>query len=169
MASNDMRVNGRHGEYMWVEENEVCFKSGNAVHRLDKDAIVAFDIRNVEDARKAVMDATEVVGSWTDDMPSTNGKSVLLVGCGKDVCWVMEMTKSQRSNAIGFAREICPVVEEEPEYKLYAAIQTPKGALFTVGSIACVFGSFYTLSELQMPIVTLILAGLGIFMFINIK
>lgn len=170
MANNEMRVNGRHGESMWLEGDEVCFKSANTVHRLDKGAITTFDVMNVEDARKAVAEASEVAGTWTDDMPSTKGKSILLVACSKDLCWVMEATKSQSSNAIGFVREICPVVEDdEPEYKLYAAIQTPKGALFTVGSIACVFAAFYTLSVLEMPIITLVLAGLGIFMFINIK
>ena len=170
MAKNVARVNGRNGESMWRENDSISFKSNNVVHTLEVGDFTSFDILNVEDARKAVEYAGEdAVGAWTKEAGSTKGKSSLLVGTGKHVCWVMEITKNQAPNAISFARSVCPSDSEELEYKVYAAIQTPKGALFTVGSIGCAIGAYFALGTFGQPIVALILAGLCIYMFVHIK
>ena len=126
----------------------------------------------VEEARAEVESSAEAVGKWCEEKRGGKGKTLLLVGATKRQCWVMEVTKSQGPNAVAFAKEICPAEsgeEEELEYKLYAAIQTPKGALFTVGSIACALGAYYFLGQEQQPIIALVLAGLSIFMFVNVK
>lgn len=172
MAKNVMRVNGRHGESMSLEDGTVRFRSQNVTHQMKADEFRRFDIVSVEEAREAIEGTEEVAGAWCDQTPATKGKSLLLLGSGRGFCWVMEITKNQGSNAIAFARNVCPAQseeEEELEYKLYAAIQTPKGALFTVGSIACAFGAYYAVGVAQQPIVALILAGLCIFMFVNVK
>ena len=171
MAKSVSRVNGRNGESMWFEGDTVQFKSGNETHTAAKDDFDRFDILTAEDARKAVKEAREdALGAWAKDMPPTKGKTSFLVGTGKRLCWVMEVTKSQSPNALAFARRICePAEEDVPEFKLYAAIQTPKGALFTVGSIGCALAAYFVLGQAQQPIVALILAGLSIFMFVNIK
>lgn len=170
MAKTVTRVNGRGGESMWCEDDKVCFKSGNTVHTEKREDFEFFDVVNVEKAREKVGEARDVVGAWTEAMEGTKGKTVLLAGGGRGFCWVMETNKNQSPSAIGFAREICAAEEEEDlEYKLYAAIQTPKGAVFTIGSIGCTLGAYFVLSNFQNPIVALILAGLAIFMFVNIK
>lgn len=170
MAKTVARVNGRGGESMWLEDDKVFFKSQNETHEEKAEDFESFDILNVEDAREVVEGSRDAVGTWTQKMEGSKGKTVLLVGSGRGFCWVMETNKSQSPNAIRFARTVRPSDgDEELEYKLYAAIQTPRGALFAVGSIACTLGAFYAVSELQSALVALILAGLAIFMFVNVK
>lgn len=172
MAKNVLRVNGRNGESMWLENDKVFFRSENVTHELEVDDFTRFAILNVEEARAEVEAIKDPVGVWCDETPSTKGKSLLLTGVGKRHCWVMEVTKSQGPNAIAFAKEICPVETEEKEelqYRLYAAIQTPKGALFTVGSIVCAFAAYYFVGIQEQPVIGLICAGASIFMFVNVK
>ncbi len=172
MAKTVMRVNGKNGENMSIEDGVVRFKSENVVYDKDVEDFSSFDIINVEEARELVDAKRDVVGLWTKDTQSTKGKTSLLVGAGKGFCWVMEINKTQSQNAISLARSICPSASEEDEeleYKLYAAIQTPKGALFTVGSIGCALGAYFVLGNLQQPLIALVLAGLSIFMFVNVK
>ena len=171
MAKKVSRVIGRNGESMWMDDDVVHFKSGNVDYEADSSSFDRFVVMNVEDARKVAKKAgDDAVGIWSTKDQSSNGKTSLLVGTGKGILWIMEVTKNQAPNAATFAHAVCPSNEEdEPEYKLYAAIQTPKGALFTVGSIACAIAAYFVLERAQMPLLVLVLAGLSIFMFVNIK
>ena len=114
----------------------------------------------------------DAFGLWAyNKMPSSKGKSVYVVARDTTQRWVMEISKNQAPNAVRFCFSIVPKSkeEEEEEIKLYAAIQTPLGAVFTVGSIACVLGAYAAVSVFEQPIVALVLAAAAIYMFIKIK
>ena len=172
MAKNATRVNGRHGERMWLEDGIVRFKSQNETYEFPIGEFERFDILNVEEARGLVEQSRDLAGEWTKEQKSPNAKSLLLVGAGRGFCWVMEVTKSQGPTAISFARGICPSgskEEEAREYKLYAAIQTPRGGLCAVGSIACAFLAYYFVGIAKIAIVGLLCAALSIFLFTRVK
>jgi hypothetical protein len=171
MAKNVSRVNGRGGESMWCDGEELSFRTGGRVQRMPVGEIRTIDISNAEDAR-ALVQETELVpyGAWTEEMPTAKGKSDFVVATSDDSCWVMEINKNQSPNALSFVRGIKPVEKPKAEdFKLYAAIQTPLGAVFAVGSIVCVCLAIYFIFSAQMAIPGIIAAIAAIVMFVRVK
>lgn len=172
MAKNAKRVNGRHGECMWVEDALVRFKTSGETYELPIDEFEGFGIMNVADARARIEASRDVMGSWTHHQRRSNAKTLILVGYGVDFCCVMEVTKSQGPSALSFARGICPSgtkEEEQEEYKLYAAVQTPRGGMCVIGTIACALLAYYFVGVARLAIPGLICAALSIFLFIKAR
>lgn len=172
MAKTATRVNGRNNETMWVDRDELCFRSAGEVHRMSLAKLLTIGIKNIEVARAAAEDTErEPVGVWVTDMSSSGGKTDFLVVTDSESCWIMEINKSQAPNALQFVQGIRPYSEKElkEEKKEYAAVQTPLGAAFTLGSIICVFGAMFCVWTLELPLVGLALAAAAIVMFVNIK
>ena len=173
MAKQVTRINGKSGEVMEVADGAVSFRTGGTTHRMDADKVAVMEVMNAEDARAFVGESPQdTFGLWAyNKMPSSKGKSVYVVARDTTQRWVMEISKNQAPNAVRFCFSIVPKSkeEEEEEIKLYAAIQTPLGAVFTVGSIACVLGAYAAVSVFEQPIVALVLAAAAIYMFIKIK
>jgi len=173
MAKRVSRVNGKGGEVMELEEGKVTFRTAGHTHEIDLDEVALIEVMNGQQAREFVEESpTDVLGQWAyNGMPSSKGKSVYLVCRDTAKRWVMEISKNQGPNAVRFAQTVLPrsKEEEEEEIKLYAAIQTPMGALCTVGSIACLAGAYFALGTFEQPIIALLLAGASIFLFIKIK
>ena len=133
MAKGVTRINGRGGETMEVTDGVVSFRSGGATHKMDADKVAVMEVMNAEDARAFVETSPQdTFGLWAyNKMPSSKGKNVYVVARDASERWVMEVTKNQAPNAVHFVRAIVPKTkeEEEEEIKLYAAIQTPLGAV----------------------------------------
>ena len=173
MAKGTTRVNGKNGESMWVTDDEICFRTGGKVQKIALGNLSSLAVENNEDARKLVVD-TELVpyGAWTEDMPSTKGKSAFLVATSDDRCWVMEMNKSQLPTAQEFVRNVAPEGEDAlKRQKVVAgrAIDTPLGGLFTILSILCVFAAILLVFTLNQPLIGLIVAIAGLVMYFLIK
>ena len=173
MAKEVTRVNGKGGEVMEVSGGVVSFRTGGTAHKMDADKVAVMEVMNAEDARAFVEESPQdTFGLWAyNKMPSSKGKNVYVVARDTVQRWVMEISKNQAPNAVRFCRSIVPKSkkEEEEEIKLYAAIQTPLGAVFTIGSIACVLGAYAAVSVWEQPIAALVLAVAAIIMFVKIK
>lgn len=170
-GSASKRVNGRNGETMWLEEDELCFKAGGSVERMPKEVVSYMSIVNTEDARSLVKESDLILhGAWTKDMPSVGGKSVFLVVKGRAHCWVMEISKNQVPNASSFVDGIMPKQEDEDRLRIpNRVINTPLGGLFTIGSIVCVILAIFLVYSFEQPILGLIAAVAAIVMFVNVK
>lgn len=167
------RVNGRNGEVMWVEEDVLSFRTGGAVESMPAQNLTELAIVDAQTARDLVK-KTELVpyGAWTKHTEGSNGKTAYLVAKGRVSMWIMEITKSQVPNADSFIKKIRPSFMPEDEKAGYIpgrVINTPLGALFTVGSIACVLGASFLVFEFQQPIAAIIVGIIGLAMFFNIK
>ena len=173
MAKQVSRVKGKGSEVMELADGKVVFRTAGHAYTMDADKVAVMQVMNGEDARAFVEESpSDVLGLWAyNGMPSAKGKNVYLVCRDTVKRWIMEVSKSQAPNAVRLAQTVCPKSkeEEEEEIKLYAAIQTPRGALFTVGSIACVIGASFALGNFQQPLIALVLAGAAIFMFLKIE
>lgn len=171
-AKGSSRVIGRHGETMSVEGEELCFKTGGKTNKMPLEAVASISIENTEGAREAVTTEDLVpYGAWTEEMPSVGGKSVFVVVKGRASLWVMEITKNQVPNASSFVDRVRPQ-QDDGESKLRIpnrVINTPLGALFTVGSIVCVILAVFLVYTWQLPILGLVAAVAAILMYINIK
>ena len=173
-AKGSVRVTGRKNESMYIEDEELCFKTANKVQRMPLEGVRDISILNVEEARESVKTEDLVpYGAWTEEMPSTGGNSAFLVVRGRASLWVMEITKSQVPNASKFVNRVKPKpTEEEDERRLWVpnrAINTPLGGLFTIGSIVCVLLAIFMVFSFQQPVLGLLFAGAAIAMFVNIK
>lgn len=166
------RVNGRHGESMSLEGDELSFKTGGKTEHMAKEVVSDISVVNTEEARE-IVNTTDMVmhGTWTNEMPTTGGNSMFLAVKGRAHCWVMEITKAQVPNAATFCETVLPrEKDDEDRFKIpNRVINTPLGAVFTVGSIACVILAIFALYTFEQPIITLILAIAAIVMYINIK
>ena len=167
------RVIGRNGENMQIDGEDICFKTDNKVERIPLEALSDIEICNTEQARNAVTTEDLVpYGRWTKEMPSVGGKSVFLVVRGPASLWVMEINKSQVPNASAFVDGVRPTDENEDENKLRIpnrAINTPLGAVFTVGTIACIVVAIFLVYSFKQPLWGLLAAAAAIVMYINIK
>lgn len=166
-----VRVIGRNGESMQVEGDELCFSTKNMVERMPLEVLSDLYICNTEEAREAVT-TEELIpyGVWTKEMPSVGGKSVFLVAKGRVSLWVMEINKSQVPNASSFVDNLNPRKDDDNKLRIpNRVINTPLGAAFTVGSIACAFLAIFSLYSFGQPILALVFAIAAIVMFFNIK
>lgn len=174
MASNKSatRVNGKNGEYLRLNDDELCFHTRGKVERMPVASLTFLSVTNTEEARDAV-NKTDLVphGAWTEKMPSSGGKSAYLVAKGRVSCWVMEISKAQVPNAQSFVQGIRPSFESDEDKFLIPnrAINTPLGGVFTIGSILCVFLAIFFVFNLQMPILGIVVAIAAILMFVNVK
>lgn len=170
-GSASRRVNGKNGETMWVEEDELCFKTGGFVERMPKEVVTYMSIVNTEDARRCVKESDLILhGAWTKETPSVGGRSAFLVVKGRAHCWVMEITKNQVPNASSFVDGIMPKPDDEDKLRIpNRVINTPLGGLFTIGSILCVLLAVSLVFTFEQPILGLIAAAAAIAMFVNIK
>lgn len=170
MAKSVARVNGRNGESMWSSDGELHFRTGGKARTMSQGDIQKIDLTNVEEARKLVTD-TELVpyGEWTKEMPSPKSKSDYVVVFNSDSCWVMEISRSQATNALNFVKSVQPESVKPEEYKLYAAIQTPLGGILTIGTIVCILTAIYFIFSARMAIPGILFAIAAIVMFINVK
>lgn len=171
MARGVARVNGRNGESMWKDGEELSFRTGGKVRKMGFDRLRTLRITNAEEARTEVCETELVpVGCWTDEMPASKGKFDYLLATSDDECWVMEVAKSQERNAQSFVEGIRPREKATADdYKLYTAIQTPLGGVFAIGSIVCVLLAIYFVFTLQMSIVGILFGVAAIVMFVNVK
>lgn len=174
MGKSVTSVRGKGGERMELSGGQVSFRTGGQTHVMRAGDAVEFEVMNAEDARAFASGTPENVrGLWPyNGMPSAQGKSAYLVARDATQRWVMEISKNQAPNAVKFAFSVLPAQsreEEEEEIKLYAAIQTPLGGVFTIGAIACLIGAYFALGQFRQPLIALLLAGASIFMYIRIK
>ena len=171
MAKNVQRVNGRNGESMWVDGEDLSFRTGGKVRHMPLHDVRSIDISNAEDA-KALVENTELVpfGFWTEEMPSAKGRADYVMVTSDENCWVMEVSKTQSPNALTFVRGIKPVEKASADdYKLYSAIQTPLGGVFAIGSIVCVGLAVYLIFTAELAIPGILVAIAGIVMFLKVK
>lgn len=172
-AKGSTRINGRNGEYMSLDGDQICFKTGGEVRKMPLEAVADMEIVNTEDARNAVTTEDLVpYGAWTAEMPSVAGKSVFVVTRGRASLWVMEINKSQVPNASSFVSRVLPSDDGEDENRFRIpnrVINTPLGGLFTIGSIACLFLAIFFVFSWNQPILGLIAAAAAIVMYFNIK
>ena len=173
-AKDSVRVIGRNGESMYIEDEELCFKTANKVQSMPLEVVRDIGILNAEEARESVRTEDLVpYGKWTGEMPSTGGNTAFLAVRGRASLWVMEINKSQVPNASGFANRVKPKPkDEDDESRLWVpnrAINTPLGALFTIGSILCVLLAIFLVFSFQQPLLGLLAAAAAIIMFIKIK
>ncbi len=166
------RVNGRNGENMSLEGDELNFRVANKVERMPKEVVNYISVVNTGDARELVRTCDLVpYGAWTEEMPSTGGKSMFLVVKGRASIWVMEITKSQVPNASSFCEVVMPREKDDENKRLIPnrAINTPLGAVFTIGSIVCLILAVFLVFTMEQPLLGLIAAGASIAMYINVK
>lgn len=174
MAKGTTRVNGKNGESMWVTDDELCFRVGGKVRKIARESLVYLAVDNNEDARKAVTQ-TELVpyGAWTEEMPSSKGKSAFLVVADDESCWVMEINKSQLDGAQEFVQgvgfESADAKKDREQVVIGRAIDTPLGGLFTILSIACVFVAAFLVFAFEQPALGLVVAVAGLVMHFLIK
>lgn len=170
-AKGASRVIGRNGENMWVEDDELCFKTGGSVERMATDVLANMEILNVEEAREAVNTAEKVPhGAWVKNMTSSGGKTMYLVATGRANLWVMEINKSQVPNASAFVSRLVPEDEDKNSLRIpNRVINTPLGGLFTVGSIVCLILAVFAVYNFQQPLIGLALAGASIAMYNNVR
>ena len=171
MARGAVRVNGRHGESMWVSGEEFCFRSGNSTHKMGTGELRSLVISNAEDARAAA-DEPKLApcGSWTEGDRSGSSGCHYLIAKNKSECWVMEITQAQVSNARSFVQQYKPAKDKSEGHDVPTrAINTPKGALLTVGFIVCVFLAIFLVFTFQQPLIGLVVAIIGLIMWFNIK
>lgn len=166
------RVNGKNGENIWLEDDLLRYKTSGSVEHMPVEVVESLYVANTEEAREAV-NKTDLVphGAWTKEMPSTGGKSMFLVVKGRANVWVMEITKSQVPHASSFVDSVKPA-DKDDENRLRIpnrAINTPLGALFTVGSIVCIFVAVFAVYTFRQPLIALLAAAAAIAMYINIK
>jgi hypothetical protein len=172
-AKGPSRVNGKNGEYMSIEKDQLCFKTGGEVRQMPLESVAGMDIANAEDARNAVTTEDLVpYGAWTAEMPSVGGKSVFVLTRGRSSLWVMEINKSQVPNASSFVSRALPKdgKDDEDRFRIpNRVINTPLGGLFTIGSIACLFLAIFLVFTWNQPILGLISAVAAVVMYFNIK
>lgn len=170
MARGAVRVNGRHNESMWVSGEEFCFRSGNSTHKMGMGELKALVISNVEDARAAADEPSLApCGTWTEGDRSGGGYHYLIVKSATE-CWIMEITQAQVSNARSFVQQYKPAKDKTEGHDVPTrVINTPKGALLTVGFIACVFIAILLVFTLEQPLIGLVVAIIGLVMWFNIK
>jgi hypothetical protein len=172
-AKGPSRVNGKNGEYMSIEKDQLCFKTGGEVRQMPLESVAGMDIANAEDARNAVTTEDLVpYGAWTAEMPSVGGKSVFVLTRGRSSLWVMEINKSQVPNASSFVSRALPKdgKDDEDRFRIpNRVINTPLGGLFTIGSIACLFLAIFLVFTWNQPILGLIAAVAAVVMYFNIK
>lgn len=166
------RINGRNGERIYVEGEDICFKTGGSVEKIPLEVLAGIELTNTEQARAAVNGEDLVPhGAWCEEMPSVGGKSVFVVVRGRASLWVMEINKSQIPNARQFIKDVKPS-EEDDESKLWVpnrAINTPLGAVFTIGTIVGILLAIFCVFSWNQPLIGLIIAVGVILMFVNIK
>ncbi|MDO4808270.1 MAG: hypothetical protein Q4A07_13595 [Coriobacteriales bacterium] len=167
------RVIGRGGETMQLDDDVLNFRTGGSTETMPVQSITELRIVDAQTARDIVQH-TELnpYGAWTKKMEGSNGKTAYVVVKGRVSCWVMEITKNQVPNAHAFAKRIRPQFEEEEEREGYIpgrVINTPLGALFTVGSIACVFAAVMLVFQFQLPLAGIVVGLLGTIMWFRIK
>jgi hypothetical protein len=171
-GKSSMRVNGRNGESMWVDDELLSFRTGGKVETMPLEGVSLAKLVNVEEAR-SILSSTELIphGAWTQKTESSGKKTAYVMIQGRANCWIMEVTDSQRPNAYGFVTSIKPQDDEDKGegYIPGRVINTPLGALFTIGSIACVFGAYFLVFQFELPIPGIIVAMAGLIMFFNIK
>lgn len=165
------RVNGRNGENMYVEGDELCFKTKGEVCRMPLEVLTSIEIANAEQAREAVKGEDLVpYGAWCEEMPAVGGKSVFVLARGRASLWVMEITKNQVPNASSFVNDINPNSDEDDSLRIpNRVINTPLGGLFTVGSIVCILLAIFCVFSWNQPVIGLILAVAAIIMYLRIK
>ena len=171
-AKGARRVIGRNGESMQLDGEDLCFKTANKVERIPLEVLSDISICNTEEAREAVTTEDLVpYGAWTKDMPSVGGKSVFVVARGRASLWVMEINKSQVPNASAFVDNVRPADEDdENKFRIpNRAINTPLGAVFTIGTIVCVLAAIFLVYTFNQPVWALLAAAAAIAMYINIK
>ena len=173
MAKGATRVNGKNNESMWVTDEDLCFRVGSKARKIPLSSLAALSLENVEEARKLVTE-TELVpyGSWTENMPSSNGKTLYVVARDDESLWVMEINKSQLPTAQDFVHDIAPQSEEDAKREKIVAgrvIDTPLGAVFTILSIVCVIAAIFLVFSLEQPLIGLIVAIAGLVMHFLIK
>ncbi|MDO4538408.1 MAG: hypothetical protein Q4B54_09630 [Coriobacteriales bacterium] len=172
MAKKAGRINGRHGEYISLSDEQLTFHSGAKSEKMPIAALMDIYISNPEEARKEVSGSNRYVhGQWTAEMPAVGGKSMFVVVADAKNLWVMEINKNQVPNASSFVADVKPANEDDKDRKTVPgrAIDTPMGALFTIGSIASVFVAFFLVYQFQQPILAIIVAIAGVLMYFNIK
>lgn len=166
------RVNGRKGEVITLEGDELSFKTGGTTEHMASEVVTRADVVNTEEARDIVKTTDMIMhGAWTAETPSTGGSSMFLVVMGRAHCWVMEITKAQVPNAATFAETLLPREKnDEDALKIpNRVINTPLGAVFTIGSIACLLLAVFLIFTYQQALLGLIAAAASIAMFLNIK
>lgn len=174
MAKGTTRVNGKHGESMWVTDEDLCFRTGGKVRKIALGDLSYLSIDNAEDTRRMVTQ-TELVpyGAWTDAMPSTKGRSVFLVAQDSQSCFVMETAKSQLPTAQNFVLDNVPDSEDKKDQydKIVPgrAIDTPLGGVFTILSVLCVIAATFLVFSFEQPVLALIVAIAGLVMHFLIK
>lgn len=165
------RVNGRHGEVITLEGDELSFKTGGKSELMAKEVVSYINVVNTEEAREIATTSDMVLhGAWTQEMPATGGNYMFLVAKGRAHCWIMEITKAQVPNAAAFCETVMPREKGENDLSIpNRVINTPLGGLFTIGSIACTVLAIFCVYSFNQPILALVLAIASIVMFINVK
>ena len=128
-------------------------------------------ISNAEDARAAADDPKLVpCGKWTEGDRSEESGCHYLIAKNKSECWVMEIAQAQISNARSFVQRYKPAKDKSEGHGVPTrASNTPLGALFTIGSIACVLLAIFLVFSFQQPIAGLVVAIIGVVMWVNVK
>jgi hypothetical protein len=156
---------------MWADDVELSFRTGNKTLKISRPELKTLVLTNAEDARAALDDSHALpYGSWTEGDRSGGGGYSYLVASNKDVCWVMEITQAQVPSARSFVQHNKPTKDKSEGHDVPTrAINTPLGALFTVGSIVCVFAAIALVFFFQQPIIGIIVAIAATVMWFNIK
>ena len=171
MAKKTSRVNGRNGESMWMADGELCFRTNNKVQRMPLTKLDSIAIMNVESARELV-GASDYVpyGAWTNEMPSSGGKTLYLTATNNEACWVMEINKSQVPNAQDFVGLIdSSALENLGDDIPTKAITTPLGGLFVIGEIVCILGAVFVLYVFAQPVIAILLLAAACLMFFKAR